>query len=67
MKTLSRKESFPAPAKQVFKSIDDLGVTGMHMTESSGMMMGSKLSLQDSTPILLTIDNLHHIFHDNQQ
>jgi len=46
MKTLSRKESFPAPAQQVFKTIDDLGVTGMHMTESSGMMMGSKLNLE---------------------
>ena len=46
MKTLSRKESFSAPAEQVFKTIDDLGVTGMHMTESSLMMMGSKLDLQ---------------------
>lgn len=46
MKTLSRKESFSAPAEQVFKTIDDLGVTGMHMTKSSMMMMGSKLNLQ---------------------
>ncbi|HMV07474.1 MAG TPA: hypothetical protein PKL56_11785 [Cyclobacteriaceae bacterium] len=45
MKTITRKESFTAPAQQVFKTIDDLGVTGMHMTESSGMMMGSKLKL----------------------
>jgi hypothetical protein len=45
MKTLSRKESFSASAQQVFKAIDDLGITGMHMTESSGMMMGSKLNL----------------------
>jgi hypothetical protein len=46
MKTLSRTESFAAPAEQVFKTIDDLGVTGMHMTESSMMMMGSKLNLK---------------------
>ncbi len=46
MKTLSKTESFPASAEQVFKTIDDLGVTGMHMTESSMMMMGSKLNLE---------------------
>ncbi|WP_276374237.1 hypothetical protein [Chryseolinea sp. H1M3-3] len=46
MKTLSRKEIFSASAQQVFNTIDDLGVTGMHMTESSGMMMGSKLNLE---------------------
>jgi hypothetical protein len=46
MKTLSRKEIFPASSQQVFKTIDDLGVTGMHMTESSGMMMRSKLDLE---------------------
>jgi hypothetical protein len=46
MKTLSRKETFPASAQIVFETIDDLGVTGMHMTKSSMMMMGSKLTLQ---------------------
>ncbi|HEU5292480.1 MAG TPA: hypothetical protein VFU05_17655 [Cyclobacteriaceae bacterium] len=46
MKTLSRTETFPASADHVFKTIDDLGVTGMHMTESSIMMMGSKLNLE---------------------
>lgn len=50
MKTLSRKESFPTSARQVFKTIDDLGVTGMHMTKSSMMMMGSKLGLEFLTP-----------------
>lgn len=30
----------------VFKTIDDLGVTGMHMTKPSMMMMGSKLHLE---------------------
>jgi hypothetical protein len=45
MKTLSRKGTYSASASEVFKTIDDLGVTGMHMTESSMMMMGSKLQL----------------------
>jgi hypothetical protein len=50
MRTLSRKESFPASPQQVFTTIDDLGVTGMHMTKSSTMMMGSKLNLQFLSP-----------------
>ena len=49
MKTLSRKESFPASPLHVFKTIDDLGVTGMHMTECSMMMMESKLNLEFQT------------------
>lgn len=46
MKTLSRTEIFKASAEDVFKAIDDLGVTGTHMTKSSMMMMGSKLELK---------------------
>lgn len=46
MKTLSRTETYSASPEQVFKAIDDLGVTGMHMTQSSMMMMGSKLNLE---------------------
>ena len=46
MKTLSRNEYFHASRQEVFNTIDDLGVTGMHMTESSMMMMGSKLKLE---------------------
>jgi hypothetical protein len=46
MKTLSRTETFKATPELVFKTIDDLGVTGMHMTNSSMMMMGSKLKLE---------------------
>lgn len=46
MKTIERTEVFNASPEQVFKCIDDLGVTGMHMTKSSAMMMGSKLSLE---------------------
>lgn len=46
MKTLTRIETFNEPASAVFKTIDDLGVTGMHMTKSSMMMMESKLHLE---------------------
>ena len=46
MKTIERTEVFSATPEQVFKCIDDLGVTGMHMTQSSMMMMGSKLNLE---------------------
>ena len=45
MKTIKRTEIYNAPAKKVFDYLDDLGVTGMHMTKSSAMMMGSKLHL----------------------
>lgn len=46
MKTLTRKEAYSATPSVVFSTIDDLGISGMHMTESSTMMMGSKLTLQ---------------------
>jgi hypothetical protein len=46
MKTISRTKQYLATPEKVFKTIDDLGVTGMHMTQSSMMMMGSKLTLQ---------------------
>ena len=45
MKTITRIETYNASPHQVFRVIDDLGVTGMHMTQSSMMMMGSKLHL----------------------
>jgi predicted ATPase len=46
MKTIKRTATYNAPAEKVFSSLDDLGVTGMHMTSSSAKMMGSKLQLQ---------------------
>ena len=46
MKTLTRTEIYNAPVHDVFRAIDDLGVTGMHMTQSSMMMMGNKLHLE---------------------
>lgn len=50
MKTISRTEAYAASPKIVFHYLDDLGVTGMHMTQSSAMMMGSKLHLEYITP-----------------
>lgn len=46
MKTITKTEIYKASPEKVFKCIDDLGVTGMHMTQSSAMMMGSKLKLE---------------------
>ena len=45
MKTLKRIETYNSTPDKVFKCIDDLGVTGMHMTKSSMPMMGGKLDL----------------------
>lgn len=49
MKTLSRTETYNSTPEKVFQCLDDLGVTGMHMTKSS-MPMGGKLNLEFLTP-----------------
>jgi hypothetical protein len=46
MKTVQQTKSFNASAEIVFDKIDDLGVTGMHMTQSSMPMMGGKMNLE---------------------
>ena len=46
MKTLKRHLLIQSSPERVFEVLDDLGATGMHMTNSSAMMMGSKLHLQ---------------------
>lgn len=46
MKTVTRTATYPAPPEIVFPYLDDLGVTGTHMTQSSWMMLGSKLDLE---------------------
>ena len=46
MKTLKKIATYNSTPDKVFKSIDDLGVTGMHMTKSSMPMMGGKLNLE---------------------
>lgn len=45
MKSIERMEIYDTAPEDVFMCIDNLGVTGMHMTQSSRMMMGSKLKL----------------------
>jgi hypothetical protein len=44
MKTITKVKNYAFPPEVIFPLLDDLGVTGMHMTKSS-MMMGSKLHL----------------------
>lgn len=46
MKTVSRNIIIHSSRDKVFATIDDLGVTGMHMTRSSAMMIGGKLKLE---------------------
>jgi hypothetical protein len=46
MKTIQRTTTYSFPHEVVFQCLDNLGVTGMHMTQSSTMMMGSKLDLK---------------------
>lgn len=46
MKTIKRTGIYDAPADLVFNYLDDIGVTGAHMTASSAMLMGSKLHLE---------------------
>jgi hypothetical protein len=50
MKTVERIRIIQASPEKVFDCIDDLGVSGMHMTESSMPMMGGKMDLEFLTP-----------------
>ena len=46
MKTIEGTKIYQASPEDVFDCLDDLGVTGMHMTESSMPMMGGKMDLE---------------------
>jgi hypothetical protein len=46
MKTKSKSILIHSTPEKVFARMDNLGNTGMHMTENSTMMMGSKLELK---------------------
>jgi hypothetical protein len=46
MKTLTKSILIQSAPERVFAYMDNLGNTGMHMMESSSMMMGSKLHLE---------------------
>lgn len=50
MKTISQAKTYHASPEEVFECLDNLGVTGMHMTRSSMPMMGGKLKLEFLTP-----------------
>lgn len=44
MRTIAKTRSFKTDPITVFDVLDDLGVTGMHMTKSSMPMMGGKMN-----------------------
>ena len=46
MKTTSKNIRIHSTPEKVFDQMDDFSKTGMHMSESSMMMMGSKLKLE---------------------
>jgi len=50
LRTITRTAIFNSSTDDVFKKLDDLSVTGNHMTNSSAMMMGNKLELTYLTP-----------------
>lgn len=52
MKSISKTITIQAAPEKVFVQMDDFSKTGMHMSESSMMMMGSKLKLEQLSPNL---------------
>lgn len=50
MRRLSESIEINAPADVVFRHVDDIRNTGMHMTESSMPMMGGALALEVLSP-----------------
>lgn len=59
MKTISKTKIYKAPPVAVFDCLDDLGVTGMHMTKSSMPMMGGKLQLEFLSPHKKGLDTIY--------
>jgi len=51
MKTYQKQITIFSDPGKVFSQMDDFSKTGMHMSESSMMMMGSKLHLEQLSPI----------------
>ena len=56
MKTKSKSILIHSTPEKVFAQMDDFSKTGMHMSESSMMMMGSKLKLEQLSPNPTGID-----------
>ena len=50
MKTRSKNIVIKSTPEKIFTQLDDFSKTGMHMSESSMMMMGSKLKLEQLSP-----------------
>lgn len=50
MKTRTKTILIQSTPEKVFQQMDDFSKTGMHMSESSLMMMGSKLKLEQLSP-----------------
>ena len=46
MKAIQKSRFYTSCPETVFDHLDDLGITGMHMTKSSMMMMGSRLNFE---------------------
>ena len=50
MKTYSKEIFIKSTPEKVFAQMDDFSKTGMHMSENSMMMIGSKLKLEQRSP-----------------
>ena len=57
MQTLTKDVVINSSAENVFAYMDNLGNTGMHMTQSSTMMMGSKLELEQLSENTTGVDS----------
>ena len=57
MKTLTKQIIIHSPPEKIFAYMDQVGNTGMHMMKNSGMMMGSKLNLQQVSENALGINS----------
>ena len=60
MKTISKNTLIHSSREKVFTQMDDFSKTGMHMTESSMMMMGSKLKLELLSTNATGVDACYH-------
>lgn len=59
MKTISKTRIYQASPEDVFDCLDNLSVTGMHMTRSSIPMMGGKLNLEFLSPQKTGLNTLY--------
>ncbi len=50
MKSKYKTATIQAATEKIFAQMDDFSKTGMHMSENSMMMMGSKLALEQISP-----------------